>query len=311
MSRRSGPDGQRQRGVAILLAMLVLALATIAATSFVFRSDLEWRKFENAANLGQARWVLRAAEQWAGMVLRDDARQNNVDHRGELWARELPPLESEGFALSGNIVDLDGRFNLNNLLREGVVDTGQLDLLRRLLMALDLPVALAENIADWLDADDIALSGDAPESNYYRSLNPAIAPPNRPIVVIEELLGARGIDRAVLERLRPYVTALPGRNGVNVNTAPAEVLAALVDGLTLEQAYTLAARRDQAYFRDGADFTQALPTGASPVADMTRVTSRYFLVRAHARRERVHVGARALLRRDEGRMPQLIWRASL
>ena len=303
------PDAQR--GMAILLAMLVLAMAAIAAAGFIFRTSLEWRKFENASSLGQARWVLRAAENWAGAVLRDDQRQSSVDHRGELWARELPPVDSEGYAVSGGIQDMDGRFNLNNLLRDGVVDAPQLAILRRLLANLELPDDLADDVADWMDADSVTLRDQSPESAYYLALDPPVVPSDRPLATVDELIRVRGVDAAVLDRLRPHVATLPERTGINVNTATPEVLAALVDGLTTEQADTLASRRDRTYFRDVADFNQALPVGMSPVADMARVDSRYFLVTARARHDRVDIGSRALLRRDGEKTPVLVWRASL
>lgn len=297
--------------MAILLAMLVLAMASIAAAGFVFRASLEWRKFENASSLGQARWVLRAAEHWAGAVLRDDQRQSSVDHRGELWARELPPVDSEGYAISGGIQDLDGRFNVNNLLRDGKVDLSQLAMLRRLLATLDLPEALADDVADWIDADTVTQREQSPEADIYRALDPPVTPVDRPLATVDELIRVRGVDATILARLRPHIVALPERTGINVNTATPEVLAALVDGLTTEQAYTLAARRDRTYFRDVAEFSQALPPGLQPVADMARVDSRFFLVTARARHDRVDIGSRALLRRDGEKTPILVWRASL
>lgn len=297
--------------MAIVLAMLVLALAAIAASGFVFRTTMEWRKFENATSLGQARWVLRAAEKWAGAVLRDDARQTSVDHRGELWARDLPAVDAEGYALSGRVEDLDGRFNINNLVRDGVTDPSQLAVFRRLLKALDLPEGQAEDIADWLDANDEAFSGGASEAAIYASHSPALLPANRPLASLDELIRVRGVERPLLDRLRPYVCVLPEFNGINVNTAPAEILAALVDGLTLEQAYTLAAQRDRIYFRNVEDFRQALPSGLTPAAGMDRTTSRYFMVQARARHDRVNVGSRALLSRESNGTTALIWRASL
>jgi general secretion pathway protein K len=297
--------------MAIIIAMLVLAIAAIVASGFMFRAAMEWRKFDNATSLIQARWVLRAAENWAGAVLRDDGRQSSVDHRGELWAKELPPVDSEGYALSGRVEDLDGRFNINNLVKNGVVEPTQLAVFQRLLRALDLPETIAAYTADWLDKDDETYGGDEPETAFYRTLDPPLAPADRPLVSVDELIRVRGMDATTLARLRPFVAALPERAGVNVNTAPAEVLAALVDGLTMEQAYTLAARRDRAYFRDLADFGQALPPGLAPVTDMARTDSRYFLVTARARHDRVNIGSRALLKRDANSNPVLIWRASL
>lgn len=305
------PLARRQRGMAILVAMLVVALATIAATGFIFQASLEWRKYENAASLTQARWVLRAAEHWAAAVLRDDARQGNVDHLGEIWARPLPPVDSEGYALTGQVEDQDGRFNLNNLVANGVVDTKQLAMLGRLLALLDLPEALAPDIADWLDADDKTLQGEGDERANYLTRQPPVTPANRPLVSLGELARVLGVDVRVMARLAPYVTVLPERNRINVNTASAEVLAALVPGMGLDQAYTLAARRDRSYFRDQADFNQALPAGLTAMDDMVATASRFFLVRARARHERVDVGGRALLRRDGGALPVFVWRASL
>jgi general secretion pathway protein K len=301
----------RQRGMAILLAMLVVALATIAASGFVFHASLEWRKYENAASLSQARWVLRAAEHWAAAVLRDDARQGNVDHLGEIWARPLPPVEAEGYALTGQVEDQDGRFNINNIVANGAVDVAQLAILRRLLVGLDLPEDLAADIADWLDADSEALQGGRDERLEYLTRQPAVVPANRPLASFGELARVRGVDARVMARLAPYVAVLPERNRINVNTAPAEVIAALVPGLSLDQAYTLAARRERAYFRDQADFSQALPAGLSAEADMVATASRFFLVRARARHERVDIAGRALLRRDGGALPVFVWRATL
>jgi general secretion pathway protein K len=301
----------RQRGMAIVLAMLVLALAAIAASGFVFRTAMEWRKFENASTLSQARWVLRAAEKWASAVLRDDARQTSVDHHDELWARDLPAVDSEGYALSGRVEDQDGRFNINNLVRDGVAEPGQLAVFRRLLTALDMDDALAGMIADWLDADDTVFGDNRSEAALYLTQSPVLLPANRPLASLDELIRVRGMDRAQLDRLRPYVTALPEFNGINVNSASAEILAALVDGLTLEQAYTLAAQRDRVYFRTVEDFRRALPSGLEPAANMARTTSRYFMVLARARHDRVNVGSRALLSRDSNGTTALIWRASL
>lgn len=305
------PVKRSQRGMAIVLAMLVLALAAIAASGFVFRTAMEWRKLENANTLEQARWVLRAAEKWAAAVLRDDARQSSVDHRDELWARDLPAVDSEGYALSGRVEDQDGRFNINNLVRDGVVEPGQLAIFRRLLAALDMNDDLAGSIADWLDADDVTFGGNASEAAQYLAQSPAIWPANRPLMSFDELIRVHAMDSIQLERLRPFITVLPEFNGINVNSAPAEILAALVDGLTLEQAYTLAAQRDRVYFRNVEDFRQALPPGLTPAASMERTTSRYFMVLARARHDRVNIGSRALLSRDSNGTTALIWRASL
>jgi general secretion pathway protein K len=301
----------RQRGAAVIVAMLVVALATIAAASFMFRSQIEWRKLENASNLDQARWILRAAEQWAATVLMDDARGSHVDHLGEAWAQELPPVESEGYVITGRLEELDGRFNINNLLTGGQVEPRQLAVLQRLLAVLRLPEALTWNIADWLDSDQEPLREGSAESAYYLGLAQPYTAADRPLASVDELIRVKGMDKAILDQLRPYVAALPQGSKVNVNTATPEVLSALVEGLTLDEAYGLTARRERAWFRDLGEFERTLPQGLSLGSGMAAVTSDYFVVRASARHDRISVGSRALLHRTGTELPTILWRASL
>jgi general secretion pathway protein K len=309
MKRPARPS--HQRGAAVIVAMLVVALATMAAAGFMFRSQLEWRKLENAADLDQARWILRAAEQWGATVLMDDARNSSVDHLGEAWAQPLPPVESEGYEISGRMEELDGRFNLNNLVAGGRVDSRQLAVFRRLLASLRLPAELADKVADWLDNDQEPQAAGGAESAYYLGLAQPYTAADRPLASVDELIRVKGMDKDILEQLRPYVGALPQGSKVNVNTAAPELLAALVDGLTLEEAHGLAARRERAWFRDLNDFVRALPQGLAADAGMADVSSQYFMVRARARHGRVAVGSRALFQRNGTGLPSILWRASL
>lgn len=302
---------RRERGAAVIVAMLIVALAAIAASQFSFRTHIQWRKLENSADADQARWVLRAAEQWGAAVMLDDSLHNSVDHLGEAWARELPPVEAEGYRISGRIVDQDGRFNINNLVRGGRADTTQLTIFRRLLANLHLPAQLAEAVADWLDADDEPLSPASAENGYYRQLPEPAQAPNRPIVNLNELLPVRGMSASLLEQLRPYVTVLPAFSQVNVNTAAPELLAALSDNLGLEAAYALAAQRDKAYFRNLGDLRNALGTRGRLDERQVAFASQFFLVTAHARHGRVALGSRALYQRNGRRFPTLIWRLAL
>jgi general secretion pathway protein K len=302
---------RRQRGAAVLVAMLVVAIAALAASSFMFRSQVEWRRLENLIRIDQARLVTDAAQQWGATVLRDDARNSAVDHRGEIWATRLPPVEAEGYRMWGTMEDLEGRFNLNNLVRNGEPDRQQLDILVRLLRSLRLPDSLAFAIADWIDVDDLPLDPRGAESEYYAGLATPYRAANHPLVSVNELLRVKGIDRSVLAALRPYVTALPAATPINVNTASPEVLAALVPGLSSEEAYAMVARRERVYYRNVEDFRRALPGGIVAPATGIAVSSQYFLVQARARNERLAIGSQALYRRDGPGQPRLVWRAEL
>jgi general secretion pathway protein K len=301
----------RQRGAAVLVAMLVVAIAALAASSFMFRSQVEWRRLENQTHLDQARSILRAAQQWGASVLLEDTLHSSVDHLGEIWATQLPPVESEGYRISGGMEDEQGRFNLNNLVLNGQVDQTQMAILVRLLDTLHLPENLAVAIADWIDADDAPLNPSSVESDYYEALSTPYRAANRPLVSVNELLRVKGFDRNVLAALRPYVTALPTRTPINVNTASAEVLSALVAGLTSQQAYSMVAKRERTYYRNAQDFQLALPEGLTALSNMVSVSSQYFLVQARVRNERLAIGNQALYYRDGPVLPRLVWRAEL
>ncbi len=301
----------RQRGAAVLVAMLVVAIAALSASSFMFRSRVEWRRLENLTRLDQAHWVLRAAQQWGASVLLDDARNSSVDHLGEIWATRLPPVEAEGYRVSGGMEDQDGRFNLNNLVLDGKIDDQQLAIFVRLLKTLRLPENLAVAIADWIDADDIPLDSNSVESAYYQSLPTPYRAANHALVNVNELLLVKGMDRNMLVVLRPYLTALPTRTPINVNTASPEVLVGLVAGLSSEEAYTMVAKRERVYYRNTQDFQQALPNGVTAPASGISVSSQYFLVQARARNERLAIGNQAMYRREGQDLPKLVWRAEL
>lgn len=302
---------RRQRGAAVLVAMLVVAIAAISASSFMFRSRVEWRRMDNLIRQDQAHWVLRAAQQWGATVLLDDARNSSVDHRGEVWATRLPPVEAEGYRMWGVMDDQEARFNLNNLVRGGEVDVQQLEILVRLLQALRLPENLAYAIADWMDADDVPFGEQGVESDYYAGLPSPYLAANHPIVRVNELLRVKGVTPQVVAALRPYVTALPTATPINVNTASAELLTALVPGLSSDAAYAIVARRERAYFRNVEDFRQALPAGVAPPVTGIAVASQYFLVQARANNERLSVGSEALYRREALGLPRLLWRVEL
>lgn len=289
MQRRS----TRQRGAALIVAMLVVALAATVAARFAYRVQLEDRKLENRATLAQARWVLRAAEHWALVLLRDDARQNNTDHLEEIWAKTLPPVDAEGFRVAGVVEDMQGRFNLNSLIDKGQVAPAALAGFTRLLEALNLNPALADLAVDWLDGDTQTANGEAEPHEA----------PNHPLLRAEELIPCVGEDAWGL--LAAHVTALPESVPINVNTATMPVLMAATQDMFPVATQTLIENRRQAWFRDVADFTDRMPRGAS-IALPVSVNSQYFKILVQATQGRVAVASEALLTRA-GSIP-FVWR---
>jgi general secretion pathway protein K len=290
--------------------MLIVALAVIATSNFVFHTHIHWRKLENAANTDQARWLVRAAEQWGATVLLDDALQNSVDHLGETWGREMPPIVAEGYHMSGRILEQNGLFNLNNLVLDGKVNDSQLAVFRRLLRNAKLSAGLANAVADWLDADDAASGESGAESEYYLRQSPPVRAANRPIVNLNELLHVRGMTPELLEQLRPYVSVLPKSGPINVNTAPPQVIAALSDTMSLDEAHVLAAKRDHAHFRNAGDLRNAMDNKPGLDERLVSFASQYFLVVVQIRHDRIALESQALFERNGQNFPNLVWRAA-
>jgi general secretion pathway protein K len=303
----------RERGIAIVLAISVVAMAAMVAVAIMVSQSTWARQLELTAEHIQARSVLQAGADWARAVLSDDRRQSNVDHLGEPWALRLPPMPVENGELVGKIEDQQAAFNVNNLVAEGKINFAQLAHFRRLLATLSLPDALAYTLVDWIDDDSQPQPQGGAEDAYYLALDPPYLAANRPLIDIDELALVAGFDNNVRARLRPYVSALPGFTPVNVNTASPEVISAMIDGLDLGSAQAMVAQRDRAYFRDTNDFINRLPRGPVAAPADISVSSDYFLASLRVTIGGAQARGRALLSRagTGTGWPSIIWRKYL
>jgi general secretion pathway protein K len=302
-----------ERGIAIVLAISVVAMAAMVAVAIMVSQSTWARQLELTAEHIQARSVLQAGADWARAVLSDDRRQSNVDHLGEPWALRLPPMPVENGELVGKIEDQQAAFNVNNLVAEGKINFAQLAHFRRLLATLSLPDALAYTLVDWIDDDNQPQPQGGAEDAYYLALDPPYLAANRPLIDIDELALVAGFDNNVRARLRPYVSALPGFTPVNVNTASPEVISAMIDGLDLGSAQAMVAQRDRAYFRDTNDFINRLPRGPVATPADISVSSDYFLASLRVTIGGAQARGRALLSRagTGTGWPSIIWRKYL
>ena len=272
-----------QRGVAVVLAMGVVALAAMAAAAMLASQSAWSRHAELSAEHAQAQALVRAGVDWARALLGDDRRASSADHLGEPWAMRLPPVPVDNGELTGRIEDQQGAFNLNNLLNNGKPSPAHLAQFRRLLGILGLPEALAGALGSWLEA-------------------------NRALTDVAELAVVRGFDEPVRARLRPFVTALPRFTPINVNTAPPEVLAAVVRELDLDQARALTESRSRAFFRNLAEFLARLPPGAAIEGNDASTASQYFLASMRVTIGGAQARGEALLVRVPGTWPAVAWR---
>lgn len=299
---------RRERGVAIVLAMGVVAMAAIAAVALMVLQSTWTRQQELRTDHARAIAVTQGGIDWARAILNEDRRTSSVDHLGEPWALRLAPIPIENGEAVGYLTDQQGAFNVNNLVRDGKLSITELHHFQRLLAILELPASLAEALVDWMDSDNQVLGTGGAEDAYYLALNPPYLAANRPLSSIDELSLIRGFDETVRVRLRPYITALPAFTQINVNTAPPEILAAIIDGMNLDTARTVVAARERTYFQSPPDFSARIPRGLVVPLEDIGISSDYFTVTL-----RVTIGAAqargfALISRDGTRWPVVLWR---
>jgi general secretion pathway protein K len=225
----------RQRGVALIMAVLIVALATMLAASVSFNGYLDQRRSANAFAMDQGFEVALGGEAWAADSLRRDKQQSGkTDDFTEEWATPIPPIPIDGGEFEGQLEDMQGRFNLNSLVTSQggklVVDELAVKRLERLLELLELETKWAKLIADWIDTDIQPEFPDGAEDPTYTGLTPPYRTANMPLTRASELLAIAefGLDR--YRKLEPFVTALPIGTPINLCTASPELLDALVEG---------------------------------------------------------------------------------
>jgi len=302
--RLAGRRTNRQRGAALLTAMVIVTLVATLASAMVWQ---QWRavQVEVAERArAQALWILNGAVDWARLILREDARTGGADHLGEPWAVPLAEAQLSTFLavdrdntddapeafLSGSITDAQSRYNLRNLVEAGSGTAGAAEerVLERLLDAVGARSDLAPMIVRGLRAATLA-SGQS--SGAELSSDPPLMPER-----IEQLAWI-GLDTETLALLTPYVSLLPVRTTVNANTAPKEVLAAVIEGLDLASADRLIQARQRNPFRNVAELDALLPQGVSAATERVSVTSSFFEVRGRLRLQDRSVEERALVER--------------
>jgi general secretion pathway protein K len=159
-----------------------------------------------------------------------------------------------------------------------------------------------------MDEDATPVSNDGAEDVYYFSTGHDYRTSGQPLADLNELLRIKGYTAGVVTALLPYVSVLPGPSAINVNTAPAETLMLVADGLSLADARLLVAARDRAYFRDLADFRVRLPAATHSLdGNAARTTSEFFAVDAQVRHGAAFVHAQAIVQRGSRPWPTVIW----
>jgi len=265
----------RQTGVALITALLITALVTVIAVAMASEQQLDIRRTSNIMDTDRAFIFGLGVESWAKEILRRDRQNSKTDDLTEDWAVVLPPLSVEDATVSGHIVDMTGRFNLNDLVQQGKADTVSIEEFKRLLAAVGLNPDLAMAVVDWIDPDSQVSFPAGAEDTEYMNLTPPYRAANQPMVSPSELLLVKGFDLKSYRKLAPYVAALPEPTQVNVNTASAPVLMAVVQGLSEADAKGIVDDLKKNGFKTLGDFKKRV--SSYTVSPNVGVQSSYFL----------------------------------
>jgi general secretion pathway protein K len=290
---------QRQRGVALIIALILVALATVLATKLSFDGFLELRRTTGMMAAEQALHFGLGAEALAADALMQDAQMSpQATTLAGYWAQTTQPLpitpdnnpEGEPIGtMQGSLEDMQGRFNLNSLARTGAdgvtEDPLPLQQFQRLLVSVGVEPKWAGLARDWLDQDDVPGNPDGAEDAVYTAQTPPYRTGNWPMMSASELMNLPGFGADRYRKIAPFVTALPSANtAINLCTAPALVLESLVEGLSGEWSNNpavLTSGRKTGCFPDVQTFTNVATSSAGPKAMASKgnpidVKSQYF-----------------------------------
>lgn len=291
---------KHQQGVAMIVAILVVSLASVTAISMTTRNDRDLRRTANILNGDQAWRYGMGAEAFVNIVLRRDAEANKFDHPGEVWLEPVTLPIEEGF-LKGQIQDQQGCFNLNNLV--GTDDDKHLAVLERLLGFLRIDASLGQALKDWIDPDQEAGIPDGAEDNHYFARTPAYRTADYSFVSITEIKLVQGVDEENYDILSKQLCVLPENNtAVNVNMATPELLAALAKAdATPDSMSTLYTKvRNGEAFETSDDFLRDDATAGLTFEVPLSTQSEWFLASASATIADTAVTQVSLIKRESG-----------
>ena len=300
---------RRERGVAIVTALLLAALAITLVMSLFGLQNVQVRSIENQRYQLQKQWVMRGALDWSRLILREDAKVNQVDYLGEPWSVPLEETRLDQYVdngrtseddtdatLSGYITDAQSRLNLTNLANGGVVDPDTVQAFKKLLSAQGFDPKLADDTASLVASTQSRPAQANPDGTVVSSAIPAKI---LALTQVDDLLAIPGFSPGAVANLKDLVVFLPVPTPININTASAQVISARIAGISLSDAQQIVTSRDQAYYRDLTDLSGRWnkSKGALPAANIVNTQTNYFIVHGHVRLGRSIFDQDALIER--------------
>ena len=313
-------ETKKQGGFALLTVLIIVALVATLSGQLIYQQHLNISRSTNMLHQAQSLSVAWGLEGWVKQGLKLDAEDNQTDHLQELWSQPLVSVPFEGGEISGQLYDLQGRLNLNNVL---AADKEQRETWQKVFdrwaVQIGLENPLGEVLTDWVDADEERLPGGA-ESDAYLLMQPPYRAANQAMVMLEELKLLQGFQQIAYEPwllIKASATTLPSVTTVNVNTATKQVLLALSDTLSETEVDTWLQLRTESPAKDTAEFRSFIEQQSGQTAvEITKrfpdwligVRSNYFLLAGQVDYGESQQGLSAIFYRPDSAPVQLVQR---
>ena len=296
------------RGVAIITALLLTALAITIVASLFWQQQIQIRAVENQRLQMQKQWILRGAVDWATLILREDGKYSAIDDLTEPWAVPLADTSLDQYVqkeeehalaqeaiLSGAIQDAQSRLNLTGLATAGKINEQQVLIFERLLSGLNIDTTLARLAANQIASTQPNDSGATSRVRYLGFQQ------------VQDLFTVAGFTPAIVKRLEDYVIFLPRATAINANTAPQAVLSAALAPLSLADTQALIAKRTQSSFHNLNELIAQL-SGSQTTINPQAITlsTNYFLVNGRISLRQNALQIQALVERS-GLNTEVIW----
>ena len=276
---------RKQRGLALLLSLMIVVIATTIAVNIIYEEKFTIRKTGHIYMMDRANLVMIGMEDYGRVFLRKDREDSEIDALDEDWAQGIPVIPFDGGYFNGYIEDEQAKFNLNMLLLSEV----ELNRFRRLCNNLEVDDTFIPALLDWIDEDFDIRYPDGMEENYdsYRVAN-------REMADISELRLVHNMTPEIYEKLEPYITALPTPTALNLNTMSEVIFNSL--GEEGDSASFVEEREDSAY-SSVEDFVERLQLPVE--TEGLGVSSKYFRAHGQVVQGEQVVSMSTLIYRDE------------
>jgi general secretion pathway protein K len=314
---------RKQRGLALISIMVMVTLMTILLSGIFYRHQLDIVRAIRVISGEQAMLLALSTESWALNVFVEDDKK--VDHLNEDWARQIPVLPIEGGTVTGKIIDLQGRFNLNNFIyyasaktwqkeSEDISGTSLIATYTRLLESLELDADLAKAavIVDWIDSNSGLISSDGAEDDEYYRLGKAYVAANAMMVEPEELALLSGYQINDVMTLADSISALPAQTLLNINTADRRLLMSLHQDIDEAVADEII---DQRQFEDLDEFYATVDgllnsTVSAKVllSALVDIKSRYYVMQADVRLGDIRIQLDSHIERNDDGQAAVLFR---